>query len=104
MVAPDDATLGMTARDLDAAAFNRYQLPSGTRGVLITRVEPVGAAADGGMTRGTVVTEINRRPVLTVAEFTRATREARVADVLTFKIFVPGLLQHQLKTVRVEER
>ncbi len=104
MVAADDATLGMTARDLDAAAFNRYQLPSGTRGVLITRVEPVGPAADAGMTRGTVVTEINRRPILTVAEFTRVTRQARVADVLTFKIFVPGLLQHQLKTVRVEER
>ena len=35
--------LGLTVRDLDRQTFNRLELPAGTRGVLITRVEPLSA-------------------------------------------------------------
>jgi serine protease Do len=101
--ARDGANLGLTVRDLDAAAFNSYQLPSSTRGVLITRVEPVSAAADAEIARGTVIVEINRTPVTTLREFERIARAARAGDVLTLNVFVPGLMQHQLRTLRVDE-
>ena len=38
--------LGLTVRDLDAAAFNRLRLPRETRGVLIARVDGRVAGAD----------------------------------------------------------
>ncbi len=96
--------LGLTVRDLDANAFNRYQLPASMRGVLITRVEPVSAAADADVSRGTVLIEINREPVRSIADFKRLTGAVRAGDILTFHLYVPGALQHQLKTVRVDER
>ena len=54
-----DSLLGLTVRDLDAAAFNRLKLPQATRGVLITRVDPLSAAYDAELERGTVLMEIN---------------------------------------------
>ena len=51
----------MSVRDFDASAFNRLTLPSWTRGVLITRVEPMSAAFDAELQRNTVILEINRK-------------------------------------------
>ncbi len=98
----DAVSLGMTVRELDASAFNRYQLPPDTRGVLIARVEPVGTAADAGVSRGTVLSEINRQPIASLSDFNRLTRNLRAGQVLTFRVFLPGAFQHQLITVRVE--
>ena len=58
-----DPVLGLTVRDLDAGAFNRFQLPRQTRGVLITRVEPLSASFDADVERGIVLLEINRKPI-----------------------------------------
>jgi serine protease Do len=102
--AESDMPLGLTVREIDASAFNRYQLPASTRGVLISRVDPVSAAADAEVERGTVLVEINRRPVRSVADFTRLTSNLRPGEILTFHLYVPASLQHQLKTVRVDER
>src|SRR5262249_4245503 len=55
----DEAPLGLTVRDLDAAAFNRLELPRQTRGVLITRVEPLSPSFDADVQRGTVLLQIN---------------------------------------------
>ncbi len=66
-----DGLLGLTVRDLDAAAFNRLRLPSDTRGVLITRVEPLSASFDADVQRGTVLLEINRKPIVSVADYRR---------------------------------
>jgi serine protease Do len=91
-------------RDLDAAAFNRYALPAETRGVLITRVEPLSASSDAGVQRGTVLIEVNRQPVVSVADYRRAAGAARAGDILTLYLYAPEVGQRQLKTVRVEAR
>jgi serine protease Do len=101
---PQEGLLGLTVRELDAAAFNRYRLPADTRGLLIARVEPVSAAADADVARGTILLEINRQPVPTVEEYRRAMREVRGGDILTLYVYVPSTSQRQLKTVRVDER
>ncbi len=100
----DGALLGLNVRDLDAAAFNRFDLPPDTRGVLITRVEPLSSSFDAEILRGTVLLEINRRAVTSAAEFQRIAAAAQPGDVLTLYLYAPETSQRQLKTITVEAR
>ncbi len=96
--------LGLTVRDLDRATADRLELPHGMKGVLITRVEALSPSFDADLQRGSVLLEINRQPVDSVAEFRRVARAARPGDILTLYIYAPDVDQRQLKTIRVEER
>jgi serine protease Do len=99
-----DPVLGLTVRDLDAGAFNRFQLPRQTRGVLITRVEPLSVAYDAEVESGSVLLEINRQPIQSADDYRRLALQANPGDVLTLYLYSPELQQRQLKTVRVEGR
>jgi serine protease Do len=99
-----DAALGITVREIDRQTAARLDLPATTKGVLITRVEPLSAASDGGITRGTILLEINRRRVDTVDEYRRLSRAANPGDILTLFLYSPELNQRQVKTIRVEDR
>jgi S1-C subfamily serine protease len=59
---------------------------------------------DAGIERGTVLLEINRQQVESVADYRRIARAARPGDVLTLYVYAPDLDQRQLKTIRVEDR
>ena len=54
----------------------------GTRGVVITRVDPNGPAADAGVQRGDIIQEVNRKPVANVDQFQEAMRAAGNESVL----------------------
>jgi serine protease Do len=99
-----DALLGITVRDLDRQTADRLELPRSTTGILITRVEPMSASFDSGVERGSVLLEINRQRIESVAEYRRIVRAARPGDVLTLYLYSPELEQRQLKTVRVDDR
>jgi serine protease Do len=99
-----EAVLGLNVRELDRQTADRLELPRPMRGVLITRVEPMSASFEGGIERGTVLLEINRQRVDTPADYRRLARSARPGEILTFYVYAPDLAQHQLKTVRVDER
>jgi serine protease Do len=96
--------LGLNVKDLDRQTLARLDLSNQTRGVLITRVEPMSSAFDTGIERGTVLLEINRQRVESVADFRRMARAARPGDILTLWVYSPELVQRQLKTIRVEDR
>ena len=100
----DNLLLGLNVRDIDRATADRLELPRQMRGVLITRVEAMSSSFDGGIERGTVLLEINRQRVESVAEYRRLARAARAGDILTLYVYAPDLDQRQLKTIRVEER
>jgi serine protease Do len=102
--AADDILLGLTVRDLDATAFNRYALPSSTRGVLITRVEPLSTAFESGIQRGDVLLELNRKPITSVADYRRLAGSTHVGEILTLFLYAPEAGQRQLKTLRVDDR
>ncbi|MCU1384867.1 MAG: hypothetical protein JWL71_3564 [Acidobacteria bacterium] len=101
---PDALLLGIAVRDIDRAAADRLELPKQMRGVLITRVEAMSSSFDGGIERGTVLLEINRQRVESVADYRRIARAAHGGDILTLYVYAPDLDQRQLKTIRVEER
>jgi len=100
----DTLPLGLVVRDIDRQTADRLELPRQLHGVLITRVEPMSSSFDGGIERGTVLLEINRQPVESVADYRRVARAARPGDILTLYIYAPDLDQRQLKTIRVEDR
>jgi S1-C subfamily serine protease len=92
--------IGLMVRDLDVEASKR--LPSGLRGVLVVRVEPMSPAHDAEIDRDAIVLEINRRPVTSVDDYRRLTMSARPGDVLAFYVYIPGLEQRSLRTVRID--
>ncbi|MQA30197.1 MAG: Do family serine endopeptidase [Luteitalea sp.] len=100
----EQGLLGLSVRDLDAAAFNRYDLPKDTRGVLITRVEAMSSSSDAEVQRGTVLLEINRKRIGSVVDYHRFARAVQPGDIVTLYLYAPQIDQRQLKTVRVEER
>jgi serine protease Do len=103
-VDPDGALLGLTVRDLDRQTADRLDVPRDVHGVLITRVEAMSSSFDGGIERGTVLLEINRQRIDSVADYRRIARAARPGDILTLYLYAPDADQRQLKTIRVEER
>jgi serine protease Do len=82
------AALGLWVRDLDAELADR--LPAGTRGVVVSRVDPAGPAFDADIQRGHILLEINRRPVRSVSEYRRVLADAAPGDVLTLYVYRPG--------------
>ncbi len=98
---PTAQAIGLTVRDLDGDARQRYGLPRGLQGVVVWRVEPMSPAFDAEIERGAVVLEINRRPVTSAADYNRVTATARTGDVLTFYLYVPDT-GRALRAVRID--
>jgi len=75
---------GLTLQPLTAEAAQRYGLDADDQGLLVTRVDPNGNAANAGIRQYDVIQEVNRQPVKTVAEFSLAMQRsgARPALVL----------------------
>jgi serine protease Do len=67
---------GVQVENLTNDIAQQLNLPAGTRGVVITRVDPDSAAAETGLERGTVIQEVNRKPVNNVEQFRAAVRAA----------------------------
>ena len=63
---------GMSLQPLTAEMASRMGMPANEQGLVITRIDPDGAAADAGLRQGDLVQEVNRRPVRNVTEFTAA--------------------------------
>ena len=98
---PTSQSIGLTVRDLDADARQRYALPRELQGVVVWRVEPMSPAFDAEIERGAVVLEINRRAVTSPADYRRLTASARTGDVLAFYLYVPDA-GRTLRAVRID--
>jgi Do/DeqQ family serine protease len=75
---------GLTIQPLTAEIASRYGLDANDEGVLVSRVDPAGSAANAGIRQGDLIQEVNRQPVKTPAEFVAAVQRsgARPALVL----------------------
>lgn len=102
IVAPPAVPLGLVVRDLDRGFDGRLEVPESIKGVIVSRVDPTGAAFSAQIHKNYVITEINRRPIESVADYNRIVTAARPGDVLAMYYYDPGLAQRALVTVTVE--
>jgi serine protease Do len=99
---PDDLPpLGVTVRELDRGFIGRLEVPDTVQGVIVSRVDPTGAASEA-LRRNLVIMEINRKPIRTVADYERIVAAARPGDALAIYYYDPTLSQRALVTVVVD--
>jgi serine protease Do len=94
--------LGLTVRPLDRSRSRGFQIPAGIEGVVISRVDPAGAAFSGPMRRDSIIMQVNRKPVPTVEAYDRVVAAARPGDVLALYYYDPHNGQRILATAVVE--
>lgn len=73
---PEDAMEGVQVQALTSDLAEQLKLPAGTRGVVVTRVDPDSMAAEGGLQRGDVIQEVNHKAVSTPDQLRTAVHEA----------------------------
>ncbi len=73
---------GVQTETLTTDTAQQLQLPSSTKGVVITNVDPSSAAADAGLRRGDVIQEVNRHAVASQGQFEEALSGAKGQQVL----------------------
>jgi serine protease Do len=67
---------GVQVENLSPEIAQQLNVPAGTRGVVITNVDPNSTAAESGLTRGDIIQEVNRKAVNNVQQFREAIRSA----------------------------
>jgi serine protease Do len=100
---PDEESaekFGITVSQLTPEAAQRLRAPSDAQGVLISEVEQGSPAFRAGLVRGDIITRINRQPVRSVQEASRAL--GAVSSGSTAFILVLRGGQEQFFTVRKE--
>lgn len=70
------ALAGVQVENLTTDTARRLNLPTTTRGVVITNVDSDSSAAAAGLQRGDVIEEVNRQAVTNVNEFNAALQKA----------------------------
>ena len=73
---------GVEVQTVTPDLAEQLNLPAGTRGVVVTSVDPSSPAAAAGLSRGDVIQEVNHRPVNNIEEFRRALEGAGNQSVL----------------------
>ena len=74
--------LGLTLQPLTPQIARQFGIEEGTEGMLVTGIDPSGAAAEAGIARGDVLLEINRRGVNSMADVQSALESAAGKPVL----------------------
>ena len=96
--APAAPLRGISITGMTPGIASQLKLPAGTKGVVVTAVDPASTAAGAGIQQGDVIQEVNRKPITTVDDFDRAMRAADGHPVLmlinrdgatTFRIVQP---------------
>jgi len=94
--------LGLSVREIDPEFAQRFNLPKGLEGVIVSRVDPMSPAFDADIERGHVLLEINRQPVRSIDDYRRLTSHARSGEVLALYVLKPEISQRELHTVKID--
>jgi serine protease Do len=94
--------LGISVREIDPEFAQRFNLPKGLQGVIVSRVDPLSPAYEADIERGHVLLEINRQPVRSIDDYRRLTAHARSGEVLTLYVFKPEITRRELHTVKID--
>ena len=80
--ATGNTKFGLTMQPLTAETASRYGLDADDQGLLVTRVDPAGSAANAGIRQGDLIQEVNRQAVKTVPEFSTAIQQSGAKPAL----------------------
>jgi serine protease Do len=100
---PDEQSsqgFGITLGALTPDVARRLRAPADTQGVLVSDVEQGSPAFRQGLTRGDIITQVNRRPVRTPQEASRALAQVPSGGTAFLLVMRGG--QEQFLTVRKE--
>jgi serine protease Do len=81
---------GITLGPLGADMARRLRVPSGTRGVLVTEVDPMSAAAREGVRPGDVILKVNGQTVETVRDASQALQAIRQGGAARMLLWKQG--------------
>jgi serine protease Do len=73
---------GVEVQPLTPDIAEQLQLPPGTRGVVVTSVDPASPAAAANLRGGDVIQEVNHKPVASIEQFKQAVSAAGKGSVL----------------------
>ena len=79
------AEFGLHVEELTPDRGHRVGI-EGQKGVIVTEVEPASFAEDINLGRGDVITEVNRLPISSVADYHKAVSGLKPGDDITFKV------------------
>ncbi|MBZ0221158.1 MAG: DegQ family serine endoprotease [Candidatus Methylomirabilis sp.] len=80
-----DKRLGISAQPITPEIAKRLGKKE-TDGVIINSVKPDSAAAEAGLKRGDLIKEIDRKPIRSMADYSRALNEAEKNDIVLFLV------------------
>ena len=78
----ENGKLGVSLQPLTPEIANQLSIPAGTSGLVVTDVDPNGAAAEEGISRGDVIIEINKKSVATVEDVQSALEKSGDKPIL----------------------
>jgi serine protease Do len=67
---------GVEVTNLNASIARQLNIPSSTKGVVVTDIDPASKMVDSGLQKGDVIQEVNHQAVTSVSEFQSAMRKA----------------------------
>ncbi|MBF0193766.1 MAG: DegQ family serine endoprotease [Magnetococcales bacterium] len=69
------ATLGMTVQPLTPTLMEQLNVPEKTNGVVVSEVTKDGVSSEAGIRPGDVIVQIDRKPMLNLNDFEKATKD-----------------------------
>jgi serine protease Do len=84
-----DALDGVEVTDLDTAARRQLEIPRTVQGALVVNVDPGSAAAEGGLSQGDVILEMNRQRVRTADEAVALSEKVK-GDHILLRVWSQG--------------
>jgi S1-C subfamily serine protease len=73
---------GLSVQPLTPDSASHFGLDADDKGLLVTRIDPAGSAANAGIRQGDLIQEVNRQPVNTVSEFSAAVQQSGAKPAL----------------------
>ena len=74
---PDNVLASLKVQTLDNATMSQFNIPAKTTGVIVSAVEPGGAAEAAGIQRGDVIQEVNHEVVKSLEDYQAAVQKIK---------------------------
>ena len=85
-----DVLDGVTVADIDDTLRKELDIPEGTKGVVITNVDPDSPSAEVGVKRGDIVHEIDKHPVTTAKEAVELSEKVKKEKKALLRVSTEG--------------